>query len=1245
MKVSTIGEFLELLERSQLLTDKQLGEIRADFEQSDPAPSLKSFAQDLVRKSLLTRWQAGMLLAGRSTLMLGKYKLLKELGRGGMGAVFKAQQQPLGRIVALKVMSSKLVKDKVAVGRFHREIQAAAALNHANIVAAYDADQIERTHFLVMEYVAGEDLNVVAKRDGKLPPLVACDYIRQAALGLQHAHERGMAHRDIKLSNLLLTKRSDGESLVKILDMGLARFTSESSEDASLTATGQIMGTPDYISPEQARSTKSADIRSDIYSLGCCLFRLLTGQLPFSGDNVVETLMARVTNDAPSVLSLEPDVAPEIGAIVAKMLERDPAQRYQTPADLAADLGIVLGISNSGSDGETRAHEATQDFSPGDAFAPLDGLPVAGSSGELPAITSVDDGIGQFLQNLSHESSGDEPATPTLNSISETQVAPAADRVAPFVDTPAAEPDLRSSITARKADDRKRLILIGSAAAVMVVLIIAVVIYANSGTTTLIVDWPLDQRDSATLTLDGRKQELGDEAQLVFTGKAGERKLVLTRTGYEKIELSIPLDRGQTETVVPEWKPTAETVQNQELVDLQARVEKTSSSLSGSFAVTDPKAVKLRRELLRHWRANYGQDKSIEVAKLMSQLSWPADLLDRQDIDPFELQLAGGGDPAKVPAELVAVFGTSRFAHENGYEAEKPLYTPDGQTLLVTNGPWLFAWDPATGAPRWQQLLGEGNHFSPIVLSRDGERVAVRAKDQHFRIWDTATGDVLGTFAIPDEIIVGLCFSNDGRRVAAVGTEATFVIWDLESGAHTEPVKLADASVFVCVAHPTAERLALACADNTVRVWNFERQLQQYEVNTTQPVSLAFDRTQPRLAVGGIDGSGIAIWNLESGEVEQELTATTVSALEFSRDGKQLAVGTYGESRMFDLSNPADSQLMYRDRDHAIRGFDFSPTENTIAMCSQSGQVVIWDLEQNQRLNESPLQPRVFALSHDGAQLATASRDDQVIVWDVATGQKRWTNTSRHSYVLDVKFSIDDSVLAVSGASGGIELRHAESGVLNRVLPAEEWTRTISFSPDNKLLASVSHAGIVTLWDLQTGLIKRKLTGHADQVWLGSFSPSGDRLVTFSRDGVLKFWDPSSGAEKATAQSHNVTGIYFDPRGKDVYTTGGLWGQPLAKWNTYSGSRQNIALTGQELAHALAFSLDDTLIAAIADSQRARLEWWPTEGASYRNERINLQKPRSFMTEIAFAPDSRHLFTANMNGTIYVFRLPEWPGD
>jgi serine/threonine protein kinase len=261
------------------------------------------------------------------------YEIVRELGRGGMGVVYLARNKLTERQEALKVVNQRRFDRADTKDRFLREIRSAVRLDHPNIVRAYTAVQRGDLMVLAMEYVEGEDLAALVKGRGPLPVVNACYYVQQAALGLQHACDKGMVHRDIKPQNLILAR--DGKKhTVKILDFGLAKPTREGEAQHLLTAAGQLLGTPDFIAPEQAQDAARADIRSDLYSLGCTLYFLLTGRPPFEANSCFEMLLAHHSLEATPLDQVRKDVPPELAAIVARLMAKDPAQRYQKPVEV-----------------------------------------------------------------------------------------------------------------------------------------------------------------------------------------------------------------------------------------------------------------------------------------------------------------------------------------------------------------------------------------------------------------------------------------------------------------------------------------------------------------------------------------------------------------------------------------------------------------------------------------------------------------------------------------------------------------------------------------------------------------------------------------------------------------------------------------------------------------------------------------------------------------------------------------------
>jgi WD40 repeat protein len=262
-----------------------------------------------------------------------RYRVVRLLGAGGMGAVYEAEHRVMQRLVALKVIKRAYTANAAALERFRREVRAAARLSHPNIVTTHDAEDAGETHFLVMEYVEGTDLGRLVQQCGPLAVDRACEYVRQAALGLQYAFAQGMVHRDLKPHNLMLTRGG----CVKILDFGLARFAGEAAL-GSVTGSGMVLGTVDYIAPEQADNAHEVDIRSDIYSLGCTLYHLLAGRPPFPSGTPLQKLMAHVNKKPQPLSELRDDLPEGLMHVLEGMMAKNPRHRYQTPADVARAL-------------------------------------------------------------------------------------------------------------------------------------------------------------------------------------------------------------------------------------------------------------------------------------------------------------------------------------------------------------------------------------------------------------------------------------------------------------------------------------------------------------------------------------------------------------------------------------------------------------------------------------------------------------------------------------------------------------------------------------------------------------------------------------------------------------------------------------------------------------------------------------------------------------------------------------------
>jgi len=329
-------EFLDLVRKSGVTDERRFTDyVTRGRAAKSLAPDAARMAGLLVRDGILTQFQAEQILQGKwRRFTIGKYKVLERIGSGGMGSVYLCEHKLMRRRVAVKVLPTAKASDPTALERFYREARAVAALDHPNIVHAYDIDQDEQLHFLVMEYVDGSNLQDIVKKVGPLDALRCCHYVRQAAFGLEHANNAGLVHRDIKPGNILV----DRTGVVKILDMGLARFFNDEDDMLTKNFEENVLGTADYLAPEQAIDSHAVDIRADIYSLGATFYFMLTGRTPFGEGTIAQKLLWHQTRHPKLVSEFRKDLPPELVAVIGKMMDKEPANRFQTPGELADAL-------------------------------------------------------------------------------------------------------------------------------------------------------------------------------------------------------------------------------------------------------------------------------------------------------------------------------------------------------------------------------------------------------------------------------------------------------------------------------------------------------------------------------------------------------------------------------------------------------------------------------------------------------------------------------------------------------------------------------------------------------------------------------------------------------------------------------------------------------------------------------------------------------------------------------------------
>ncbi|MDX2035968.1 MAG: serine/threonine-protein kinase [Isosphaeraceae bacterium] len=375
---SVPSDLLPLIRASGVWNDRQLAEVKAKILAGDYPIGTYALADRLIQDKLLTEYQAKRLLAGKTAgLSIGKYVVLDRIGSGAMGRVYKAYHSLMGRVVAVKVISPEYASNERAVARFQREMKLVGRLDHPNVVRAYDADSDRGVLYIVMEYVHGRSLGQILAAEGPLPPVDVVNYAAQAALGLGHAHQQGVVHRDVKPSNLLV----NDEKQLKVLDLGLGVLMDADAGATFATADGIAVGTVDYMSPEQACG-RTVDGRSDLYNLGCAMYHLIAGKQAFPGSTPIERLGKRINGRPTPITEHRPDLPSSLVNVLDKLLANNPNDRYQRAEDAAEALQAlirprknVVKASARGSEARANSSEASPTPAAAQAGAATNAVP------------------------------------------------------------------------------------------------------------------------------------------------------------------------------------------------------------------------------------------------------------------------------------------------------------------------------------------------------------------------------------------------------------------------------------------------------------------------------------------------------------------------------------------------------------------------------------------------------------------------------------------------------------------------------------------------------------------------------------------------------------------------------------------------------------------------------------------------------------------------------------------------------
>jgi WD40 repeat protein/tRNA A-37 threonylcarbamoyl transferase component Bud32 len=1102
-RLPTLAEFVDHLGRYRCLDATALQEVRSVFASRFPEP--RALAKELLRRAWLTPYQANQLLQGKGPeLLLGSYVLLERLGGGGMGQVFKARNWKLGQTVAIKVIRKDRLADPEMVRRFRREIRAAAQLDHPHIVRALDADEVRGTHLFVMEYVEGIDLAQLVKEKGPLPVAEACDYVRQAALGLQHAFERGLVHRDVKPHNLLLTP----QGVVKLLDLGLARLEVRSDGEASSTVTGEgaVMGTPDYIAPEQATDARTADIRADLYGLGCTLFFLLTGRVPFPAGTFIQKINQHQFEPPPAVEQLRPGVPPAVATLVRKLMAKRPEDRLQTPAELAAALDQKALV-------EPPPPPARP---PASVFADLDAGDDTRAAAASPRLRTSGRGRWVLLAGL-----GSTLMLAALGALAlwPTRGPPGTGRMEPPQDPVQAE---LSALLGRIEDPQEDRNALRAALVDFQVRHGGTAPALRAAEAVVRLPSPLDRlrrEDIPAYELEAAGDGDPARAPARLVAVLGDSRL--KHWGPALYAVFSPdsqtLATGGADGTIRFWDVAT---------GRQRRCwsGKNVRATSVSFPATGPLLAFAEGDgPLRLVEAETGKERHLQTDKP----DRPTALALRADGRMIACLYADGG----IRLWDTAGGGQPKLLRAHEGELTGAAFTPDGKRLATASRDGTVRlWDTATGEVR-RTFRGVKGQVFCVGFHPEGELLACGGNDSQVHLWNGDTGEEVRAWK-QDGYVAAVGFSADGRLVATGTHYGELLLWEAATGQVLRTLPRHWDWITGVAFSPDGQRLASTSLTGEVKLYATATGEEVPAPAGQQPPvpAVAVSPDGRLLATGSWDRT-VKLWDTSTGAAVRSVTGcpNAISCVAFRPDSRMLAAGgTMGAITAWEVET---GRRLPFEAGHDSWVYSLAFRADGRMLASSGYSVILWPLEPGEK--PRPLHVREICTGVFPARgpLLAVRNGIELQLWDTTTGQVvRTIPVPDNLYFTAVAFRPDGEALAAGMTDGTLRLWNTDPKKEKeppRRLPGHPGASiaSLAYRIDGRVLASAAPDGTVRLWDPQAGKETEVLRigpaqGVINQVVC---APDGRHVVTANSNGTVYILRLSSTARPGMVQTGGGT--------------------------------------------------------------------------------------------------------------------------